>query len=261
MGIVRRFLLACLAPVGRLLESLQQANRRLIAHHPNRATALRLSDMAWEEIEHGRLVSAIHLARSAIAADPSWRDGYRMLGLAHLRKGEPEQARRAYEQGEERIGADPFLLGSRADLEWELQRYAEAEATYRRALQAATAPADADKFALNIALAVVEQGRLDEAASLLRDLVARRPEYALALRALGDVYFRQGRFSDAVNAFQGAIRLEPDRARSYYDLAAALAGMQRWQEAAAAARPAVKLEPDDGDYRLRLALLERQESD
>jgi len=75
-------------------------------------------------------------------------------------------------------------------------------------------------------------GRLDEAAVLLRRSIAILPGYAFAHNALGNVLSLEGRDDEAIQSFRNALRLEPGWADAHNNLGAALAALGRFDEAA-----------------------------
>ena len=76
-----------------------EAALRVAGAGKSRARAMRFSHASREAAEQGRWQDAIFSARAAISADPSWTDGYRMLGLAMTHAGNMEGARKAYQRG------------------------------------------------------------------------------------------------------------------------------------------------------------------
>src|SRR5215470_7942670 len=67
--------------------------------------------------------------------------------------------------------------------------------------------ADAD---FNIAVALMQQGRLDQAAAHYRRTLARDPDFAEACSNLGVVLAAQGRLDEAAAQYRRALALKPD---------------------------------------------------
>ena len=86
--------------------------------------------------------------------------------------------------------------------------------------------------------------RLDEAATLLEQILETDPDHLNALDLFGFVRFFQGRYAEAVELFQRVTRMEPGNARAFNNLAyyAAIGGGDLI-EAERAARRAVDLDP------------------
>ncbi len=97
----------------------------------------------------------------------------------------------------------------------------------------------------NLALAVAEQGKLDEAAALLERALELKPGYALTQANLGTVRHRQGKVDEALDHFRRAIALDPTLAGGYLGLAGALAERGEIEQALANCRQALELAPDD----------------
>jgi hypothetical protein len=97
-------------------------------------TAREFAGSAWRRIERGRPHTASYWARVAIALDPSYSDGYRMLALAHLRAGDPAGAHRVLARGLAVAPDDPNLHVARGHVAWEQGDARAAAAAYRRAV-------------------------------------------------------------------------------------------------------------------------------
>src|SRR5207245_461556 len=71
-----------------------------------------------------------------------------------------------------------------------------------------------------------------------------QPEYAEAHNSLGIALLAQGKLDEAVACYQRAIRLQPDYAAAYQNLGTALNSNGELDEALAAFRKAIQLTPD-----------------
>lgn len=126
--------------------------------------------------------------------------------------------------------------------------YAEAEAYFRKVLVLPTYSTDVDEAVTQyfMIVAVLEQGRVEEAEAMARGMAVRAGSrepftVALALDMLTHVLTRQGRYDEALWSARRAINLHEWRctpvnglfaARSYRHLAAVLAATGRWSEVA-----------------------------
>jgi len=98
------------------------------------------------------------------------------------------------------------------------QRYAEAIAAYRRALEAAP---DFTPAANNLGVALAMTGALDEAEAELVAATERCQDDPFSWNSLGVVRQRLGRLEEALIAYETAVRLKPDFAEAlanYKDL-------------------------------------------
>jgi protein O-GlcNAc transferase len=87
-----------------------------------------------------------------------------------------------------------------------------------------------------------QQGRLEEAATRFRQLIAAQPGHAEGHRLLGCTLFELGRAHEAVGPLQRAVELDPQNADAHNDLGNALRQLGR-AEAAACYREALRLNP------------------
>lgn len=121
-------------------------------------------------------------------------------------------------------------------------RPAEAESTFRRALEASP-----EKTELRLALAdtLVRQGKPADAAAVLEEARSRDAGNVRVHRELGVLYRGQGKNDEALASLREAARLAPNDAASQLELAGALVALEQWNEAAPAVERALKLAPQD----------------
>lgn len=123
-------------------------------------------------------------------------------------------------------------------------RLAEAESAYRRLI--AADPSDANACHL-LGLLLQQQGRLNEAIELLRRAVTLAPRVTDVARNLGLALGAAGRHAEAADRFAEALRLAPDHPQTLYNFAVACERLGRLDRAIDAYRRAVALEDDYAD--------------
>ena len=166
-------------------------------------------------------------------------------------------------------------------------RLEEAEAMYRRVLEAHPDNADAlhllgvaarqagrhdmavdliqqaiarngrnPSFHANLGTALEVSGRREDAMAAYRRAIAIRPDYPEAYFKLGAALRAADKPNDAVQAFRRAIKIKPDYAEAYNELGALLRAGRKTDMAIEALRRAIKIKPDyaDAHYNLGLAL-------
>ncbi|MEM6794090.1 MAG: tetratricopeptide repeat protein [Acidobacteriota bacterium] len=130
-----------------------------------------------------------------------------------------------------------------------------AESLFRRGIE--TDP-DHIELRLNLANALIQAGRLGDAALELRAAVERAPEgstaRARAHHDLGTVMRAQGDNEDAVAEFKSAVALEPDYLEAHFNLANSLGVLERWPEVQTAAARVVEIDPEHARARYLLAM-------
>jgi Flp pilus assembly protein TadD len=104
----------------------------------------------------------------------------------------------------------------------------------------------------NLATALQENGRLDDAIVHYRRALTIRADYAPALNNLGTVLMAKGDTAGAVAAFRESARLQPNSAQArdllaaaQYDLGTSYLSDGNYQQAEAALRETLRLRPDD----------------
>jgi tetratricopeptide (TPR) repeat protein len=96
---------------------------------------------------------------------------------------------------------------------------------------------------LNLGIALLDRGRLDEAAGHLREAIRIHPGSAEAHGALGEALAREGRREEALEHFDTALRLEPRLSRVQNGFGRALADEGRADEALVHFREAAAIDP------------------
>ena len=84
----------------------------------------------------------------------------------------------------------------------------------------------------NVAVALQEEGRLDEAIGHYERAAAIKPDYAPAYNNMGTALRAKGRLDDAVGSYERALAVMPDYPDAHYNLANALLDQNRPGEAA-----------------------------
>jgi predicted O-linked N-acetylglucosamine transferase (SPINDLY family) len=120
-------------------------------------------------------------------------------------------------------------------------RLGEAETLYRRLLAVHADHVDA---CFNLATALKQQGRLDEAAAAYRQVADAKPDHAEAHYNLGNTLMGLRRHDEAIAAYRRAIGVKPDLVQAYSNLGVALRMQGELEEAAAAYRRAIAIKPD-----------------
>ena len=116
-------------------------------------------------------------------------------------------------------------------------------------------PSPRPKLQNTLALAIHhhQAGRLAQAAQLYREIIARDPQHADALRLLGVVAHQSGKQELAVDLLEQAIAANPRIAEYHNDLGLALHALGRFERAMGAFQAALGLKPDLAEAHYNLA--------
>jgi protein O-GlcNAc transferase len=104
-----------------------------------------------------------------------------------------------------------------------------------------------------------QAGRLAEAESRYRQLLAQRPKHPEAMHYLGLLAYQNKRYADAVDLINDSIGVQADNPAAYSNLGNALAMLGRRAEAEAAFRSAIALDPGLADAWFNLANIQREQ--
>ncbi len=129
-------------------------------------------------------------------------------------------------------------------------RLDEAEAIFRRILDADSSDADALHF---FGALFARRDNPAEAEGYFRLALTARPDWAKAWNGLGAVLQRLGRSEEALAACEDAVRFDPRSTEALLNLGVVLYALGRLPEAADALRKAVEIRPDFADAFSHLA--------
>ena len=96
----------------------------------------------------------------------------------------------------------------------------------------------------NLGIALIVEGRMDEAIHHFSEAIRTDAGYEEAYVNLGHTHFRLGRFDEAISHYNDALRLNPRRAKTHYRLGLALAERNRPDDAARHFDQALRLDPN-----------------
>lgn len=180
------------------------------------------------EGEFGRVNDALSYLREAIRLKPDYADPHHTLAHLLAHQGETVEA---CDELTKAVRLDPEfteawdMLGG---LQGQLRDFEGAEQSCRKALELDSGLSNAQ---LNLANALMEQGKDDEAITQFRDLTRKQPALAPAWARLGALFGRQGQAEDAVQALSNALRLNPSDQQSKETLGCVLTLLKNYEAA------------------------------
>jgi tetratricopeptide (TPR) repeat protein len=110
----------------------------------------------------------------------------------------------------------------------------------------------------HLGLALVRQGRVEEALPHYAEALRIKPNHVGTLTNLADAMVRQGRLDEAAGWYSDVLRLHPDDARTHNNLGNVYRAQGRWEEAVQQYREALRLQPDLGEPHNNLGMVYRQ---
>ena len=105
----------------------------------------------------------------------------------------------------------------------------------------------------NLGIALTNKGNTSEAISQLKKAIELNPDYFDAHYNLGNALLRKGNTSEAILSYKTAIKLKPDFVIAHNNLGTALLREQKTEEAISHYRMAIKLNPEFEEARNNLA--------
>jgi tetratricopeptide (TPR) repeat protein len=222
--------------------------QQILEREPVNARLLHLCAAATAQ--QRRLDEAIDLLRRAIAADPAFVEAWDDLARLYEAVKRPGDAAACYERVAQYKGGDVGVLIRWSNALLNSGRPAAAELVIQRALKIQP---DLPEAHFNLACALEQQSRIDDAIAVYRKVIAMRPNFALGHLNLGAALHQQGQIEAAAEALGHAARLDPKSALALTNWAMALADLDRLDEAEPAARGALELEPSNSTFAVNLA--------
>jgi len=145
---------------------------------------------------------------------------------------------------------DPETLDNLALALKDLDRLDEAADTLRAAL---AIEARSDKIHLHYGTVLIDQNRVEEAASAAERALALNPRSHDAVNLMGRIAFERGDLDRALAHYRGALALKPDLADAYNNMGNVLKELGKLDAAREAYLKALALDPDVAGVYLNLA--------
>lgn len=187
-------------------------------------------------LQQARWQDALELGRSALRQSPGHPDAHHLLGLALLQLGDAAAAVAELEQASAQDRNNAGLTGHLAQSYAAAGRHADAHAAFRRAERLAPGHWP---YRLGAAVALAQDGRVQEAEALLRRLNERHPGQAVILFNLGNTQLQLAQHAAAERSFRAALQIEPRDHELQLSLGTALHRQLRFDEAIAQYRDCI----------------------
>ncbi len=175
-------------------------------------------DLGYLLIELGRPGDAVAHLENAVRLDPKSEMAHFYLGRALSMVGRGREADVAFEASFELSPARRKL--AQAAEHHKAGRLDQAASLYRELLGESAGNVDAMRLLAGV---LSHRTSADEAESLLRQAIALAPDYTLAYLDLGSLLHEQYRYAEAIDCFRRAVQLQPRSAKTHYMLASSLA--------------------------------------
>jgi tetratricopeptide (TPR) repeat protein len=209
--------------------------------------------LGWTLFQEGNTADAVVEYRRALKTNPLSAKVHNNLALALVELGQLDEAASHFSRS---LELDP-KAEIYSDLGFTMARLGKPEvalANYQKALELDPNCASAHS---NLAVALVQEGNLEEAESHYRKALSGQPT-AETHNGLGYVLARRGRTDEAIAEFRKAIELNPKFTPAYNNLADALVKQGNLEEAAATYRRSLAEKPSAAVYKALGAVLGQQ---
>lgn len=238
---------------------------RTLAIAPKHAQALNNLGVAWDALADTK--KALDSFKKAGLADPTFAEAFFNQGMSWMKLNKPAEATKAFEMALklEPGSTGPYVqLGTLYLKQGKKDRAVEA---FKKAIEATDAQDKADsgfKALLKrnemrrttdayrgLALAYLQQGKVDDAVATLKQATEKMPNDASSRLALGEAYLAQHNYDGAVEQYQKRLELEPTT-EARLDLARAFTAKRIAKQAEPLYRAILKEEPQNRAAKLGL---------
>jgi serine/threonine protein kinase/tetratricopeptide (TPR) repeat protein len=233
------------------IEQYKQATE-LDPHYASAHAGLALAYIRFHAVR--RAPEALDLAygncRLALSLNPGLADGHLALASVFQQTGNEQGALDEIAKALSLNPSNPRMLVWQAQIYNRLDRWEEAEKTFRRALK------DHPNYWLaynELGFGLHGQGRYQEAIQAFRAASLAAPKSALALINLGGEYLQIGEFAEALESLKRSLALDPDSGFALADTSLALRYQDKPEQALPFARKAVQVNPEQDTNWLELA--------
>lgn len=196
-------------------------------------------DLGYALLEQERYEEAVEVLQKAARLDPKLDAAHFNLGKALASTGRGKEADAAFEASFE-LSPERKKLALAAKHHQE-GRIEDAEQLYRQVLN--NNPRNVDALRM-LAMVAATAKRYDDAERLLRKAVGIAPDFLTAVVDLGRVLKEQDRFEEAIDCFKNAIAINPNNPHTHFLLASAYSPAALNHEAAREYRRALDLAPE-----------------
>ena len=208
--------------------------------------------------QHGDLVQARRAYGAILAAEPDHPAAHHFLGMLEHECGNVVSALKHLNAAVAADGAPAFYWVNLGNLLKDLQRPADAEAAYRRAVELQPG----DPIALyNLGHLYQLWDRWPDAATALGQAVSEQPDFLLAWQKLAAIELIAERHEQALAAAERAVALAPAEPHGWFYLADALGRFERWDASEQALERCLALQPQFPEALNNLGLVRKNQGD
>lgn len=193
-----------------------------------------------DRLDKRQYPEAIHLAKIMTEHYPMYPYGWKALGTALEKTGQPAASLSAMQKAAELSPGDAEPYNHMGNTQLNLGRANEAAASYRTFLK--IRPGDAAVHC-NLGVALRQMGFLADAESSYRRAMKINPHFAEAHNNLGNTLKDLGRYEEAEASFRHALRIRPSYAEALNNLGATLKELRKYDDAVVCFRQALSLNP------------------
>jgi tetratricopeptide (TPR) repeat protein len=227
----------------------QQALFTFIAEGSRRLVLSFNCSQAWFERYYGQVDASMKSMRlyPQPAATPEQKQRFLTAynkGEAAYREGKPAEALAHFQEAAGVIPEFGDLQSTLGNLQQRLNRFPDAEAAYRRAIE--LDPEDAGPH-YNLGVCLLKQSKYDAAIAALKRSTELEPASEPTLTNLGAAYLGRDRHEEARATLEKAVQVDPESPAAHYNLGLAYERLDRPRDAEREFKQALSADPAHAD--------------
>ncbi|MBF0408908.1 MAG: tetratricopeptide repeat protein [Candidatus Riflebacteria bacterium] len=219
----------------------------LISKDPKNAQAWHYRGMV--ERQMGNHTEALPYFEKEVVIAPNGFEGYFSLGDILLKLGRLEEAEKAFEKAV-KIKQGLYAMINLAETKKLLGKKKDTIELYKQIIKLEPEHPDAK---LNIADALIEDGKIQEALGHVNDILSQTPLNGMAHFLKGKILMKNEMYDEAINEIRSAIAAQPDNEVFGNFLAKVFMSSGKTPEALDAANKVLQINPDNEEARIMIA--------
>lgn len=195
-------------------------------------------------IDRGQYAEARKQFSEALKLAPSCAGAYNGIGATYLRQNDFKRAEDELMKGLSLEPLNVHILNNLGSATYHQEKFEQAILYYKQALQLAKSDDAKVEPMVNLANALADLRRNDEAIEYFTKALKIRPDFAMAYNCLARMYYNSKKYELAAENARKAVKFKPEYAMAYYHLGLAEAALNNKPEAIKALENSLKYERD-----------------
>ncbi|WP_162916974.1 tetratricopeptide repeat-containing sulfotransferase family protein [Cohaesibacter haloalkalitolerans] len=220
-------------------QAVAEQAKAVLKSHPDAFVIWNLQGLAYLRLGRFDLARKAFIKTNQI--NPDYPFSYNNLGIVLLNSGKPEEAQKAFATA---VSLKPDYIEAHLNNGIVLQATGRLDAAIQSYEAALALKPDLAQAHNNMGNALRQMGRVKEAEESYRRAISLKPDFAESLYNLGRALQDQGKYSEALGVLEKALSVRPDLPEAHNDIGTILCEQQDFAGSIKAFQKAIALRPD-----------------